>query len=104
MVDESRSPISQVEWTKKQYTASDVKRDDCKSKFHHIIGQPVKWILHVFDNNILQNIPILREDVWVDEEIFGPSVPHLQLKTVCHKVQHVEHITVPNVPKGNLDR
>ena len=38
------------------------------------------------------------------EEIYGPSVPYLQGKTVRHKVQHVEPIMVPNLPKGILDR
>ena len=38
------------------------------------------------------------------EEIYVPSVPHLKGKKVCHKIQHVEHIIVPNVPKVILDR
>ena len=37
------------------------------------------------------------------EEIYGPIVPHLQGKTFRHKVQGVEPIIVPNVPKGILD-
>ena len=66
-------------------------------------GKPVKQILHAVDNNILQSIPILREDVRMDEDIYGPSVPHFQVKTVRHKFQHVEPIIVPNFPNGILD-
>ena len=40
----------------------------------------------------------------MDEDIYGPSVPYLQDKTVCHNIQHVEPITIPNFPKGILDK
>ena len=40
----------------------------------------------------------------MDEDIYGPIVTHLQGKTVLQKVQHVEPIIVPNLPKGILDR
>ena len=36
--------------------------------------------------------------------IYGPSVPHLQVKTVFYKVQNMEPIIVPKVPKGIIDR
>ena len=64
----------------------------------------MKLILHAVDNNILHNFPILQEYAGMAEDIYGPSVPHLQGKTVLHKVQHVEPIIVPNFPKGTLDR
>ena len=80
MVNDSRSPIPQVEEKKKQYTACDVKRDGHARRLQHITGQSVKWILHAVDNNILQNLPILREDVGMYEDIYVPSVPHLQEK------------------------
>ena len=86
MVDESRSPISQVEWTKKQYTASDVNRAERKSRFDNITIQPVNQIIHVVVKNILKNLPILREDVGLAEYIYGPSVSYLQVKTVLHKI------------------
>ena len=38
------------------------------------------------------------------EDIYRPSVPHLQVKTVHHKVYHVDSIIVPNIPKRILDR
>ena len=34
----------------------------------------------------------------------GPSVPHLQGKTVQHNIQHVEPVMVPSVPKEVLDK
>ena len=40
----------------------------------------------------------------MSEDIYGISVPHFQGKTARHKVQHVEPIVVPNVPKGVPDR
>ena len=46
----------------------------------------------------------MQEDVGIYENTYGPSVPHLQGKIVCYKVQHVEPIIVLNVPKGILDR
>ena len=59
MVNGSRSPTPQVEENKKQYTARHVNRDDYTRKFLNITDQPLRKILHVVDNNILQNIPIL---------------------------------------------
>ena len=38
------------------------------------------------------------------EDIYWPSVPHFQGKTLRHKIQHVEPIIVPNVPKVILDK
>ena len=37
-------------------------------------------------------------------DIYGPSVPRLQGKTVRHKVHHVEPVLVPKSPKVILDR
>ena len=81
--------IPQARENNKQYTACDVYRADHARQFQHISGQPVKWILHALDNNILQNIPIFREDVGMYEDIYGPSVPYLQGKTVLQKNQNV---------------
>ena len=100
----SRSPIPQVGENKKQYTARNVKRADMARKLHHIYRQPVEQILLAIYNNILQNVPILGEDVGMSEEIYLPSVPHLQDKIVRHKIQHVEPIIIPSVPKGIFDR
>ena len=86
MVNDSRSTIPQVDKNKKQYTACDVNRADCARIFQNITGQPVKRILHTVENTILQNFPILREYVVMDKDIYGPSVTHLQVKTVRHKV------------------
>ena len=63
----------------------------------------IKRILHAFDNNILQNLPILREDVRMAEDIYGPNIPHLKGKTVRHKVQHVDPVKIKNVPETILD-
>ena len=41
--------------------------------------------------------------IWDSWEIYGPSVPHLQGKTVYRKVHQVEPIIVPNFPRGILD-
>ena len=60
MVNNSHSPILQVEKNKKQYTTSDVKRSESTILFQHITDQLVKQILHAVDNNILQNLPILQ--------------------------------------------
>ena len=56
------------------------------------------------DNNILQNLPVLREYVGIAEDIYGPSAPHLQGKTVLHKIQHVEPVMLPIFPKDILDK
>ena len=89
MVNDSRSHITQVEWNKRQYTARNVKMSDCARRFQHITVQPVKQILHAFDDNILQNLLILWEDVRMAEDIYVPSVPHFQGKIVRHKVHHL---------------
>ena len=104
MVNDSCSPIPQVEENKKQYTTRDVKRADNTRQLQNINGQPLKQILYAVDNNIIQNLPILREDTIIAEDIYWPSVPHLQGKTDLHKVQNMEPIIVPNSPKGILDR
>ena len=104
LVNDSHSPIPQVQDKKERYTARDIKRADCARLFQHITGQPIKLILHTVDNNIPQNLPILREDVRMAEEIYGPSIPHLKGKRVRRKVQHVEPIKITSVPKTILDK
>ena len=93
-------------WSKRRniIPSHDVKRDDRARQFQHITGQPVNQIQHAGDNNIQQNIPILPEYIIMYEDIYGTSVSYLQGKTVCHKVQHVDHIIVPNFPKDILYR
>ena len=63
LVNELHSPIPQVQENKERYTVQDIKCDDCARQFQHITGQPIKRILHAVHNNILQNLPILLEDV-----------------------------------------
>ena len=46
----------------------------------------------------------LREYVGMDDDIYGPSVTHLQGKIVHHKIWHVEPIMVPNVSKVIFDK
>ena len=46
---------------------------------------------------------MFRKYIGMAEEIYGPSVPHLQGKTVRYNIQHVKPIIVPNFPKGILD-
>ena len=104
MVNDSRSSIQKLEEKNKPHTTHNVKSSDLERWFQHITGQPVKWILNTVGNNILQNLPILWEDVRMFEDIYGPNVWHFQGETVCLKVQHVELIIVPNLPKGILDR
>ena len=104
MVNNSRSIIPHLEKKNKQYTTHDVKMADFSRKLQKITSQALKQILHVGHNNILHDIPILQEDVGMDEENYVTSVLHLQGKTFNHKVQHVEHIIAPNVPKVILDR
>ena len=38
------------------------------------------------------------------EDIYGPSMPHLKVKTVRRKLQHVEPVRIKNVPKTILDK
>ena len=47
---------------------------------------------------------LCKEDSGMAEDIYGPSVPHLKGKIVCHKIQHLEPIMIPNPPKGIFDR
>ena len=61
-------------------------------------------IIDEVENNILQNFPILREDVGMSQDIYVPSVPYFQVKTFHHKFQYVDPIAVPNAPKVILDK
>ena len=103
LVNDSHSPIPQVQYKKERYTARNIKRAGCARLFQNITGQPIKHILYAVDNNIMQNLPILREDVRMAEDIYGPSIPHLKVKTVRRKVQHVEPIKITNAPQTVLD-
>ena len=76
MINDSCSPIPQVEKKKKQYAYHDVKRDDRASWLEHITVQSINQILHSDDNKILNNLQIFLEDGGVDEDIYGPSVPY----------------------------
>ena len=53
MVNDSRSPIPQVEKKTKQYTTRDVKRSYRARLFQNITGQPVNKILNAIDYNTL---------------------------------------------------
>ena len=103
-MNDSHYPIPQVQDKKERYTAHNIKRADRARRFKHITGQPIKRILHAVDNNILQNLPILRDDIILAEDIYGPSIPHPKVKTLRFKVQHVEPIKITNSPKTILDK
>ena len=78
MVNDSHSQIPQLQDKKKIYTSSNIKRADHARQFHNITGKTIKRILHAVDIIILQNLPILQEDVRMAEDIYGPSIPHLK--------------------------
>ena len=103
MVKDSHSPIPQVHDKKKVYNARNIKWSGCERQFQNITGHPIKQILHAVNNNILQNLPFLREDVRMAEDIYGPRIPHLKGKTVRCKIKHVESIKITSVPKTILD-
>ena len=104
LVNDSHSPIPKLQDKKERYTARDIKRDDRESWFQHITGQTIKLILNTVNSNILQNLPILREDFRTAEDIYGTSILHLKGKTVRRKIQHVEPIKITIVPKTILDK
>ena len=103
MVNDSHSPIPQVQDKKKGYTARNIKRADHARQFQRITGQTINQILHAVDNNIMQNLPILREDVRISEDVYRLSIPHLKEKTVRRNIQHVESVKITSVSKNILD-
>ena len=102
IVNDSHSPIPQVQKKNKVYTASNIKWSGYARQFQKITGQPINRILHSVDNNILQNLPILQEDADLDEGLYGPSIPYLKGKTVWCKIQHVEPVKITSVPRNFL--
>ena len=104
VVNESHCPIPQVQDKKKRYTSRDVKLADHERQFQNINRQPIKRILHAVNNNILKNLPILREDVRMAEGIYGPSLTHLKGNTVWSKIQHVEPVKLTSFTKNIIDK
>ena len=104
MVNNSHSPIPQVQDKKKIYTTPNIKRADCARWFQHINVQTIKRIFHAVNNKILQKLPILREDVRIAEDIYMTSIPHLKGKTVRRKIQHMEPVNITSVTKTILDK
>ena len=98
-VNESQFPIPQMEEKKKRYSAHDVNRAYCARKFRHTTVKPIKIILHAVEDNILQNLPNLREDVGMAEYINVRSVSYFQCKMVQKKIQYVEPVVVISVLK-----
>ena len=99
MVNDSYSPIPRVQDNNKGYTARKIKRAGSARRFHNITVQLIKRILHAVNNKILYNLSILREDVTMAENIYGPIIPHLRGKTVQRKIQHVDPVKITIVLK-----
>ena len=89
---------------KKGYTTRNIKRADNSRQLKHITVQHIKRILHEVDNNILQNLPILQEYFGMAEDIYGPIIPHQKGKTMRCKIQHVDPVKIPSIPKTILDK
>ena len=70
MVNDSHPPIPQVKDNKKGYTTRNIKRADRARQFCHITGKPIQKILHAVNNNTPNNLPILREDLGMAEDIY----------------------------------
>ena len=104
MVNNLHFPIPQVQDKNKGYTARNIKRADCVRRLQHITSQTIKLILNVVDNNILQNHPIVLEDVIMDEDIYRSRMLHLKGKTVWIKIQHVEPVRITSNPKTILGK
>ena len=104
MANDSNSQIPQVKDKNKGYTNRNIKQADRARQFQNITGQSIKQILHAVNNKILQNLPILQEDVRMAEDIYGPSIPQLKGKKVRRNIQHVEPVKITRVPKTILDK
>ena len=89
---------------KKRYTTCNIKRADFARRFQNITGHLINLILNAVDNNILQNLPILWDDVRMDENIYGPSIPYLKGNIVRRKIQHVEPVKITIPPKTIMDK
>ena len=86
MMNDSYSPIAQVQYKNKRYTARNIKRADRARQSQNITGQKIKQILHAVDDKILQNLPILREDVRMAENTYVCSITHLKGNAAHHKI------------------
>ena len=104
MVNDSHSSIPQVKEKKKGYTDRDIKRANSVRRFQNITCQPLNRILHAVYNTILHNLTILREDVGMAEDIYGPSIPHLKWKTMRRKIQNLEAVEITSFTKTILDK
>jgi hypothetical protein len=91
--------VTTVEDKKSSYMNRSYKQAILARKLQNIIGRPsARDYLHIVENNLLKDCPIVGTDVVAAEDIFGPNVGFLKGKTVRRGGTHVnpEYLQVPS--------
>jgi hypothetical protein len=83
--------INTVDDNKSRYTNRDYSRALLARKIQDTIGRPsTRSYLHIIDNNLLPNCPVMREDILAAEDILGPNLGSLRGKTTQSGTSHVQ--------------
>ena len=81
--------LNKVEENKERYTNRYYDRVIVMRKIQNKLGQPsMRTYLKVVKNNLLPNCPINWEGVLVAEDVLGPNVGALKVKTVATRTNH----------------
>jgi hypothetical protein len=90
--------INTVENNSSKYSQRDYNRAVLARKIQKIIGRPsTRDFIRVVDNNLFKNCPITSRDIIAAENIFGPDLGSLKVKTVSRAADPVDinFISIP---------
>ena len=93
------APVNTVSKNKENYSNKDVKKAYKARNFQHTIwNASTKALLKNVDNHEQNNCPITREYLRVEEDILGPNIQSLQVKTPRKTPSAVDPPKVSSLP------
>jgi len=87
---EKDTTFNTVRENKNKYSKHDVSRATLAWRIQRAIGrQSLQKYIDIFENNLLPNCPVLKQDIVAEENTFGPDLGILKGKTVRNKTEQV---------------